>query len=184
MSILSFSSPRFTTRQMTLAAMLIALQVVLGKLSVGDPAVLKVGLGFIATALIGYFLGPWTGGMAMVINDLISNTILSSGTLFFPGFTFSAFVSGVLAGMFLYNQKISWQRVLIYEFFQILVTNVLFTTLWLYLMSLSSSSTARGFWALLTVRLPKEIITWPIEVLIVLVILRQVAKLNLTGTRK
>lgn len=179
MSILSFSSPRFTTRQMTLAAMLIALQVVLGKLSVGDPAVLKVGLGFIATALIGYFLGPWTGGMAMVINDLISNTILSSGTLFFPGFTFSAFVSGVLAGMFLYNQKISWQRVLIYEFFQILITNVLFTTLWLYLMSLSSSSTAQGFWALLTIRLPKEIITWPIEALVVLVILRQVAKLNL-----
>ena len=57
MSILSFSGPRFTTRQMTLASMLIALQVVLGKLSVGDPAVVKVGLGFIATALIGYFLG-------------------------------------------------------------------------------------------------------------------------------
>lgn len=72
MSILSFSGPRFTTRQMTLASMLIALQVVLGKLSVGDPAVVKVGLGFIATALIGYFLGPWIGGLAMVINDLIA----------------------------------------------------------------------------------------------------------------
>ena len=183
MSILSFSGPRFTTRQMTLASMLIALQVVLGKLSVGDPAVVKVGLGFIATALIGYFLGPWIGGLAMVINDLISNTILSSGPLFFPGFTLSAFISGVIAGMFLYNQKVTWQRALVYEFFQILVTNVIFTTLWIYLMSLSSSSTGRTFMALLSVRLPKEIITWPIEALIVFVILRQVAKIDLRTTR-
>ncbi|WP_373842879.1 folate family ECF transporter S component [Limosilactobacillus sp.] len=183
MSILSFTSPRFTTRQMTLASMLIALQVVLGKLSVGDPTVVKVGLGFMATALIGYFLGPWTGGIAMVINDLISNTILSSGTLFFPGFTFSAFVSGVIAGMFLYNQKITWQRALVYEFFQILITNVIFTTLWIYLMSLSSSSTGRTFMALLTIRLPKEIITWPIEGLVVYFILRQVAKINLPTSR-
>ncbi len=183
MSILSFTSPRFTTRQMTLASMLIALQVVLGKLSVGDPTVVKVGLGFMATALIGYFLGPWTGGIAMVINDLISNTILSSGTLFFPGFTFSAFVSGMIAGMFLYNQKITWQRALVYEFFQILITNVIFTTLWIYLMSLSSSSTGRTFMALLTIRLPKEIITWPIEGLVVYFILRQVAKINLPTSR-
>ena len=183
MSLLSFSGPRFTTRQLTLASMLIALQVVLGKLSVGDPTVVKVGLGFIATALIGYFLGPWIGGLAMVINDLISNTILSSGTLFFPGFTFSAFVSGVIAGMFLYNQKITWQRALVYEFCQILVTNIFFTTLWIYLMSLSSSSTGRAFMALLMVRMPKEVISWPIEALIVFVILRQVAKIDLRTAR-
>lgn len=183
MSMLSFSGPRFTTRQMTLASMLIALQVVLGKLSVGDPAVVKIGLGFIGTALIGYFLGPWIGGLAMVINDLISNTILSSGTLFFPGFTFSAFIAGVIAGMFLYNQQITWQRALVYEFFQILVTNVVFTTLWIYLMSLSSSSTGRTFMALLTIRLPKEVISWPIEGLIVFVILRQVARIDLNTTR-
>lgn len=141
MSTLSFAGPRFTTKNMTLAAMLVALQVILERLSIGDPSVLEFGFGFIATALIGYCLGPWIGGWAMVVNDLISNTILSSGSMFFPGFTVSAFISGVIAGMFLYNQKITWRRIFIYEFFQILITNVIFTTLWLYLMSLSSSST-------------------------------------------
>lgn len=141
MSTLSFAGPRFTTKNMTLAAMLVALQVILERLSIGDPSVLEFGFGFIATALIWYCLGPWIGGWAMVVNDLISNTILSSGSMFFPGFTVSAFISGVIAGMFLYNQKITWRRIFIYEFFQILITNVIFTTLWLYLMSLSSSST-------------------------------------------
>lgn len=183
MSILSFSGPRFTTRKMTLAAMLIALQVVLGKLSIGDPNILKISLSFIATALIGYYLGPWIGGLSMVINDLISNTILSSGSLFFPGYTFSAFVSGVIAGLFLYNQKITWQRVFVYEFFQILISNVIFNTLWIYLMSLSSSSTGRTFMALLTVRLPKEVITWPIEAFIILIILKQLARIDLGDNR-
>ena len=178
-SILSFAGPRFTTKRLTLAGMLIALEVVLEKISIGDPTILKFGFGFIATALIGYYLGPWIGGWAMVVNDIISNTILNSGTAFFTGFTFSAFISGVLAGMFLYNQKITWQRALIYEFFQILVTNVIFTTLWIYIMSLNTGSTGKTFWALLLIRLPKEVITWPLEGIIVFLILKRLSKINL-----
>jgi len=119
----------------------------------------------------------------MVVSDIISNTILNSGSLFFPGFTLSAFIAGVIAGMFLYQQRISWQRILIYEFFQILLTNVIGTTLWLYLMSLSSSSSSHTFMALLFIRLPKELIMWPIETLLVLVILRQLSRLNLVAKK-
>lgn len=184
MSILSFSGPRWTTRHLTLAAMLTALEVILGKLSVGDPAVLKIGLGFIATALVGYCLGPWMGGMVMIINDLISNTVLNTGSLFFPGFTFSAFISGVIAGMFLYRQQLTWQRVFVYEFFQILITNVIFTTLWIYIMSLNAGSTSRTFTALLAIRLPKEVITWPLESLIVLIVLRAFSRTRLNQLPK
>ncbi|MBB1062412.1 folate family ECF transporter S component [Limosilactobacillus fastidiosus] len=176
-SILSFAGPRFTTKRLTLAGMLIALEVILDKISIGNPTILKFGFGFIATALIGYYLGPWIGGWSMVVNDIISNTILNSGTAFFPGFTFSAFVSGVLAGMFLYNQKVTWQRALVYEFFQTLITNVIFTTFWIYIMSLNSGSNGRTFWALLLIRLPKEVITWPLEGIIVFFILRRLSQI-------
>ncbi|MDO4903066.1 MAG: folate family ECF transporter S component [Limosilactobacillus sp.] len=183
MSVLSFTGPRFTTRRMTLAALLVALELILGKLSVGDPTILKFSFGFIATGLIGYYLGPWIGGIAMVVNDIIGNTILNTGNMFFPGFTFSAFVSGVIAGLFLYNQQITWKRVFIYEFFQILITNVFFTTLWLYLMSMTSSSTGSAFTALLMIRLPKEVITWPLEAIILMIIIRQLARVNLNLER-
>ncbi|WP_295729372.1 folate family ECF transporter S component [uncultured Limosilactobacillus sp.] len=184
MSILSFSGPRWTTRYLTLAAMLTALEVILGKISIGDPAVLKIGLGFIATALVGYCLGPWMGGMVMIVTDIISNTVLNTGNLFFPGFTLSAFISGVIAGMFLYNQQLTWQRVLIYEFCQILITNVIFTTLWIYIMSLNANSTGRTFTALLAIRLPKEIISWPIQSLIILVVLRAFSRTRLNKFSK
>ncbi|WP_057741586.1 folate family ECF transporter S component [Limosilactobacillus secaliphilus] len=180
MSVLTFSGPRLTTRRLTLAAMLCGLQVILGKMAIGDPSLLKVGLGFIATALIGYCLGPWIGGGVMIVNDIISNTILNTGNMFFPGFTLSAFISGVLAGMFLYGQTVSWQRIFCYEFVQILVSNVLLTTLWIYIMSLSAGSNSRTFNALLMLRLPKEVISWPIQSLIILLVLRAFSKTNLT----
>ncbi len=183
MKILSLHGPKFDTKRMALAAMLIALQIILEKLSIGDPAVLKIGLGFIATALIGFLLGPWIGALSMIINDLISNTLLSSGAMFFPGFTLSAAISGIIAGMFLYQQQINWRRILIYEFCQILITNVFFTTLWLYLMGIGQGSSAMSFMALLMVRLPKEVISsWPIEALIVLTLLKAVERAGLKTT--
>lgn len=178
MSFISLTGPRLTTRRLTMAAMLTALQVVLGKLAVGNPALVKISLGFIGTALIGYCLGPWLGGTVMVINDIISNTIFNTGSAFFPGFTLSAFIAGVIAGMLLYQQKISWQRAFLYEMIQIVVINVCLTTLWIYLMSLGSGG-GRTFTALLLIRLPKEIISWPIESLIVYWLLKAVNKLTL-----
>lgn len=62
MTKLTWSSPKLTTRTLTFGALLIAIQLCLSKLSVGPENVVKVGLGFIGTAMIGYFLGPWLGG--------------------------------------------------------------------------------------------------------------------------
>ena len=85
MTKLTWSSPKLTTRTLTFGALLIAIQLCLSKLSVGPENVVKVGLGFIGTAMIGYFLGPWLGGVALVLNDLISNPVFPTGPAFFIG---------------------------------------------------------------------------------------------------
>lgn len=170
MTKLTWSSPKLTVRMLTITAILVAIQVVLSKISIGSDSLVKISLGFIATALVGYFLGPWLGGIALVLNDLIANTLLSTGSSFFIGFTFSAFISGVIAGAFLRNQPLSWQRLAIYELVQILVTNVFFTTLWIHVLYTTPFNT------LLLVRLPKEIISWPIETLVIVVVLQAIAK--------
>lgn len=177
MSKLSWKSPKLTIRTVTMSALLVAIQVVLTKLAVGDPSILKIGLGFIGTGLIGYLTGPWLGGTLLIINDIISNTVFNSGNVFFPGFTFSAFISGIIAGMFLYKQKITWQRMFIYEFVQIFISNVVFNTLWVYLLSMTSAH-HMTLAALLIARLPKEIISWPIEALVLLIILKAVSKIK------
>lgn len=176
MTFLTWKSPKLTIRVMTLAALLISLNVVLDKISIGSDNLLKISLSFIGTALIGYFLGPWLGGIAMVLADLISNTILATAGNFFFGFTFSAFISGVIAGIFLYDQKISLGRAFIYEFIQILITNAIFTTLWINLLYHTP------FDKLLLVRMPKELISWPIESIVVFLVLTAIKKTNLKLT--
>ena len=175
MKKLSWKSPKLDVRTVTMSALLIAIQIVLNKISIGDPAILKIGIGFLGTALIGYLTGPWLGGVILVLVDIISNTVFSSGGVFFPGFTFSAFISGIIAGAFLYHQKVTWQRVFLYEFIQILISNVIFTTLWVYILSMTSPH-HMALTALLAVRVPKEIISWPIQAVVDLLILKAVSK--------
>lgn len=179
MKKLSWKSPELNVRTITLAALLVAIQIVLDKFSFG-PSYLKFGLGFIGTVLIGYLTGPWLGGVILVIVDIISNTIFSSGGVFFPGFTFSAFVSGIIAGALLYRQEITWQRAFLYEFIQILITNVIFTTLWVYLLGLTSPHHVE-FFNYLIMRLPKEIIFWPIQGFIDFILLRAISKTRIVN---
>ena len=71
MTKLTWSSPKLTTRTLTFGALLIAIQLCLSKLSVGPENVVKVGLGFIGTAMIGYFLGPWLGGVIILLTIVL-----------------------------------------------------------------------------------------------------------------
>src|SRR5699024_12487189 len=43
--------------------------------------------------------------VAMAISDILTNSDFSTGGNFFIGFTFSAIISGIIAGAFLYNQE-------------------------------------------------------------------------------
>ena len=66
-------------------------------------------------------------------------------------------------------------RVFLYEFIQILISNVIFTTLWVYILSMTSPH-HMALTALLAVRVPKEIISWPIQAAVDLLILKAVSK--------
>ncbi|HIW88741.1 MAG TPA: folate family ECF transporter S component [Candidatus Ligilactobacillus excrementipullorum] len=177
MTILSWRSPQLTTRTLSLTAFLIALNVILGKLAVGSESLVKFSFGFLGTMLLGYFLGPWLGGVAKILYDLIANTLLATSSQFFIGFTLTAFISGVIAGMFLYNHKITWQRLVAYEAVQMLVTNLFFNTLWIHLLY-------QAPWAaLIVVRGPKNLLMFPLEVILGLMVLRSVARLKLSVTK-
>jgi hypothetical protein len=59
-------------------SLLIALEMVLGQLSIGSN-MLKVGFSFVALGLLGYYFGPIKAAIANVIADIISNVLLPSG---------------------------------------------------------------------------------------------------------
>ncbi|APX71080.1 folate family ECF transporter S component [Companilactobacillus allii] len=140
---------RISVHELTWMALLIAMQMVLSKMSIGSNT-LKVGFSFIAIGLMGYYFGPYKAAIANVIADIISNVVMPASTGFFWGFTFSALVAGLIYGFMLYNHKVTIWRVLLTIVLITVVVNTLLNTLWIQMI------TNLPYMTLLIPRLVKE----------------------------
>jgi len=139
----------FSVQEVTWMALLIALQMVLSKLSIGSNT-LKVGFSFIAIGLLGYYFGPIKAAVANGLADIISNTVLASAGGFFWGFTLSAIISGVIFGYMLYDHKVTVLRSFITILLITVIVQIGLNTLWIHMM------TNLPYVALLVPRLTKE----------------------------
>ncbi|KRL66444.1 hypothetical protein FC27_GL000586 [Companilactobacillus versmoldensis DSM 14857 = KCTC 3814] len=163
------SSTAINVHELTWMALLIALQMVLTKFSIGSN-MLKVGFSFIAIALLGYYFGPIKAAMANVIADIITNTVFSTGGTFFFGFTVSAAVAGLIFGFMLHRRKVTVLNVFLTILVFTVVVNVLMNTLWISMMA------NLPFHVMLMTRLPKEAIALVYQTGILFIILKWISK--------
>jgi ECF transporter S component (folate family) len=149
----------FTT-QLVVMALLIALEIILTRfLSIETPT-LRIGFGFLPVAIMAILYGPWWTGAAGIVGDLVGMTLMPKAA-FFPGFTFTAFLTGVIFGLILFKKPITWTR----SFSAALAVNIICSlcldTLWLSIMYGDS------FLVLLPMRLIKVIIMIPVETILI-----------------
>jgi len=143
--------------------LLMALQLVIKSFSVG-PAFLKFSFTFLVAALIARLFGPWWGMMTAAVVDVVGT--LMSGGPFFIGFTLSAVLGSLIYALFLYQKPASWTRLIIAQVIISLVVNALLNTLWVAIMYKTP------FWGLLPVRLLKEGIMTPIQVILLFLLFK------------
>lgn len=143
LSILSLIRSQYTgsaralrrTQTLTTAGILLAIQMVLssyGVIEVSDS--LKISLAHLALAPTAMLYGPVVAGIQGGLSDLLGFLIKPSGP-YFPGFTLSAILGGVIYGMMLYKtQRRLWQivtaRLIIVVFVNILLNTVFLTMLY------------------------------------------------------
>ena len=140
----------------TVMAMFAAISVVLGYFTLVLGDYLKIGFSTIANQFVYYLFGPVAGGLFGGALDILKYIIRPTGA-FFPGFTISAMVGGVLYGCFLYKRPISFWRVLAAELTVSIICNMLLGTLWLSMLY------GKAFMALLPMRVFKNIMMWPVN---------------------
>lgn len=143
-------------KTITTMAMFAAISVVLGyfTLVIGD--YVKIGFSTIANQFVYYLFGPVAGALFGGGTDILKFLIKPTGA-FFPGWTISAMLAGLLYGVMFYKKPITLGRVLAAEFVVSLVCNVLLGTFWLNMMY------GKGFLALLPLRAFKNLVMWPIN---------------------
>ncbi len=146
-------------RTITTMGMFGAISVILGALTLVVGDYIKIGFSTISNQFVYYLFGPVAGGLFGGALDILKYMVKPTGA-FFPGWTVSAVIAGVLYGCFLYRRPLSLRRVLLAELVVSVVCNMLLGTLWLTMMY------DKGFLALLPARVLKNLIMWPINSLI------------------
>src|SRR3712207_3367803 len=98
------------TRSLAISAMLLALACVLGFFSVQVTPTMKIGVSFIPNELVGFLFGPVVGPIFGAVGDIVKYFLKPTGP-FFPGFTISAIVGGLIYGCILYKRPLNLFRV-------------------------------------------------------------------------
>ena len=157
-----------------MTALLIAINITLDLLglTIKLPPNLRIGFGFLCNASIGMLFGPVVGMMAGVCTDVLGYFAgnLSMGA-YFPGYTLTAVVGGLIWGLWLYPRKVTVWRAIGAKTCINLFCNIGLNTLWLTVTGGKAMS------LLLVTRVPKNLILLPIEIVLTYVVMRLVCRI-------
>lgn len=143
-------------RCITTAALLGAISIVLGSVRLDISEFLRVGFSFLPNQFVYYMFGPAVGGIYGAAIDILTYIVRPSG-VFHPGITFSALLTGVIYGLFLYKRPLSLKRILIANTVQMVIVTLLLNNFWL------TGLIGTSFFSLLPPRALKSLIMLPVE---------------------
>jgi ECF transporter S component (folate family) len=159
-------------RKIAFAGMFIALNIVLTRflsqmIYIGGLQAIRLSFGEIPLMLSGIILGPVYGGITGALADLIGYPINAQGA-YFPGFTITAALSGLLPGLMskLVKKEWTWLSLTVVVSITTVITSLLLNTLWLNIMI------GKAFVALLPPRIIASLILIPIYVIVIKLFLK------------
>lgn len=158
---------KFDVKKLIQISLLIAIEVILTRFCSIQTPIVRIGFGFLPIAIIGMMYGPLSAGVAYAIGDLLGVALFPTGS-FFPGFTITAFLTGIVYGVFLYNKPKTWPRIIGAVLTVCLVINLGLDTLWLSILM------GKGYIALLPTRIMKAVLMIPVQIFIIGIIWKKV----------
>lgn len=155
-----FPLAKLNAQKITLMSVVLAARIILSYipgLRFGDLA--EIGVGFIGTAFSGILFGPIFAFIISALNDVITFFLTGWGP-FFPGFTLGAGIGGWMYGAFLWRKEVTWLRVFLVVLSVTLVVNLGLTSLWVKIL------TGQAWQAIMGIRLVKNLISLPLNTII------------------
>lgn len=150
------------TKKIVLIALFITLEIILTRyLSIQTPIV-RIGFTFLPIAISAIMFGPVTAGITAAIADFVGFMLNPFG-VFFPGFTFSAFLTGIIYGLFLYKKEITFVRTTLAVVLISIFVYLGLDTIWLWIL------TGDAIYGLLPLRIAKSLVLIPVQIATILV---------------
>ncbi len=153
------------TRVLCASAILIAVYFALYAVKIPMAMDIRITFTFIPLALCGWLFGAIPAMLVGIIADIISALLMPQGP-YFPGFTITAALSGLCFGLFLYEQKSFILRVILSKFIINILFNTFLNAFWLTFLY------SKGYIIYLTEHFIKNILALPIEILLLIILLK------------
>lgn len=148
------------TRKLAVSAMLITLNVLFTRVLAVNTPLMRIGFGFAAVSVAAMLYGPLWAMLTAALGDIVGALIFPVGA-FFPGFTLTAALTGLIYGMCLYRHQGSTPRAVAAA-----LLNCLFVTL-LINTALIAYISGNDYGVLFTARAVQFFIMFPVEALVI-----------------
>ncbi len=159
-------------RVLTVCALLMALNIVLGYFTIRFTAYLRVGFGFLTQPIIGMFFGPVVCCVTGIFQDIISLMLNPTGA-YIPAYGLSVGISGIFHGLLLYRKPVKFWRVFLDAVLVVLVGNIVLNSIAL------APTVASGFVGILPSRILKNLLLLPIQAVLNYLVLKFVQRYQL-----
>lgn len=93
---------------------------------------IKIGFGFLPIAIAAMLLGPMKGGIVGALSDFLGAVLFPIG-VYFPGFTLTAFSTGVVLGVLLHKKQTS-ARIFLAVSINQLIFSLVVNTYWISIL--------------------------------------------------
>lgn len=119
-------------QRLTRLALLIAMEIILSRFCSLSAWNIKIGFSFLPVAVAAVLYGPLAAGIVGGLGDFIGAILFPIGA-YFPGFTLTAFLTGIVLGLCLHKSQ-SVRRVLGAVAINQLFLSLLLNTLWISIL--------------------------------------------------
>lgn len=155
-------------------AIFISLTVIFTHVFAVQTPFIRISFGFLPVALFSMLFGPIKGACMAALADLLGCLFFSPG-LYFPGFTVSAFLSGLIYGYFFYNKKITLTKIIFVSSIIFILIDLFLNTLWLCTLYQKAAQ------AFFLSRLIKGAILLPIQISILYTVYKTIYHHKISG---
>lgn len=154
------SQSRINTNILVVSGVFISLTIIFTHIIAIQTPFIRISFSFLPIAVFSMLFGQLRGGTVTAIADILGCLIFSPG-LYFPGFTLSSFVTGLIFGYFLHNKKTTLLNISLASIAVFFLVDLALNTLWLSILYHKAAET------FLLGRLVKCSILLPLQVIMI-----------------
>lgn len=148
------------TARLCTIALLLAIEIILTRFCSISTPIVRIGFGFLPIAMIGIMYGPLWAAATYALGDLLGAVLFPIGP-YFPGFTLTAGLSGLVFGLILYKKPVTWKNALMASCIVVIILDLCLNTFWLSVLW------GDAYIALLPTRIVKVVLTIPVETILI-----------------